>query len=114
MDNSIPLHRAESVKGEYRTDSEAVNQAMEKFVAWEEHGSQAFTQDDYDILFQAGVFEHGAGAERFCGAVFRWGPVPGERKSVLSGEDVSPRKRITGEPDLRGSQRIVYGGSSGK
>lgn len=97
----------------YRSDQEAIEQALAKFHRWADHGSSVFTQDDYDILFQAGAFEWHDLAEKFMDAVYRLGPVPGERKSDLTGEDVSPRKQITGRPDLRGSQRIVYGGNRG-
>ena len=110
MDNSIPFHRPEKPEYEYRSDSEAIVRAMEKFETWEETGAPVFTQDDYAILFQAGVFEYGGNAERFCNAVFNYGPVPGERVSELTGEDVAPRP-ATGEVDYRGSQRIVHGGS---
>lgn len=110
MDNSIPFHRPEEPDKQewaYRSDSEAIEQAMEKFAVWEETGGGSFSQDDYDILFQAGVFEYGANAERFCAAVFKNGPVPGARVSRLTGEDVAPRP-ATGEVDYRGSQRITH------
>ena len=110
MDNSIPFTRPEKPEYKYRSDDEAIQQAHEKFLAWAETGSPVFTQDDYAILFQAGVFEYGANAERFCSAVFEHGPVPGERTSLLTGEDVAPRP-ATGEIDYRGSQRIIHGGS---
>ena len=110
-DSSIPFHRAKKPDGwEYRTDEEAVRGAYEKFLEWSETGAPVFDQDDYAILFQAGVFEYGYNAEKFCDTVFRLGPVPGERTSELSGESVSPRP-ATGEVDLRGSQRIVPGGA---
>ena len=107
MDNSIPFYNPEKPEYEYRSDDQAIEQAMEKFTVWEETGAGPFNQDDYAILFQAGVFEYGANAERFCAAVFRNGPVPGERVSHLTGEDVAPRP-ATGEVDYRGSQRITY------
>ena len=110
MDNSIPFNRPEKPEYEYRSDSEAIDLAMEKFEVWEETGGGSFNQDDYAILFQAGVFEYGGHAERFCDAVFKHGPIPGERVSELSGEDVAPRP-ATGEVDYRGSQRIIHGGS---
>lgn len=109
MDNSIPFHRPEEPGYEYRSDSQAIKQAMEKFTVWEETGAGPFNQDDYAILFQAGVFEHGANAERFCAAVFRNGPIPGERPPHLTGENVAPRP-ATGKVDYRGSQRIMPGG----
>ena len=112
MDNSIPFHRekTEPLNYQYRSDEEAIEGAYEKFTRWAETGSSVFNQDDYAILFQAGVFEYGADAELFCNAVFRWGPIPGERTSELTGEDVAPRP-ATGEVDYRGSQRIVHGGT---
>lgn len=110
MDNSIPFYRPETTEYEYRSDDAAIEQAMEKFDTWAETGAGGFNQDDYAILFQAGVFEYGANAERFCAAVFKNGPVPGERASLLTGEDVAPRP-ATGEVDYRGSQRITYEGS---
>lgn len=110
---SIPFNREDGYQ-QYdnieRTDELAIKQALERFAAWAETGSPVFGQDDYDILFQAGTFEHGGNAEAFCAAVFRWGPVPGERTSELSGESVAPRP-ATGEVDFRGSQRIVQGGT---
>lgn len=107
MDNSIPFNRPEKPEYKYRSDGEAIDNAMAHFAEWEETGQGGFDQDDYAILFQAGVFEYGANAERFCAAVFRHGPVPGERRSELTGEDVAPRP-ATGEVDYRGSQRITY------
>ena len=112
MDNSIPFHRPEEPDKQewaYRSDSEAIDQAVLRFEVWEETGSPVFTQAEYDILFQAGVFDYGGMAERFCEAVYRLGPVPGNRKSELSGEDVAPRP-ATGEVDYRGSQRVIHGG----
>lgn len=113
-DNSIPFYNGDSDKKDkefvYRSDEEAIQQAYEKFLGWAETGSPVFTQDDYAILFQAGTFEYGKNAEQFCDAVFRWGPIPGERTSQLSGESVAPRP-ATGEVDFRGSQRIVPGGT---
>lgn len=96
---------------EYRSDKQAVREALDRFNTWYETGAEVFSQNDYDILFQAGAFELNRLAEQFCEAVYLHGPVPGERRSELTGEDVAPRNAATGKPDLRGSQRIVYGGN---
>ena len=98
---------------EYRSDNKAIKQALERFDVWYETGAGVFSQNDYDILFQAGTFEYNRRAEQFCEAVYLFGPVPGERRSELTGEDVAPRNAATGQPDLRGSQRIVHGGNRG-
>ena len=113
MDNSIPFYRDEEKPREqfvYRSDDQALDEAAARFEKWAVDGVPGFNQDDYDILFQAGVFEHGEAAETFCRAVFVRGPVPGDRKPLLTGEDVAPRP-ATGEVDYRGSQRIIEGGS---
>lgn len=60
----------------YRSDEEAIRQAMDKFYEWANTGKPVFRLADYAILFQAGVFEYGAECEEFCAAIYRWGPIP--------------------------------------
>lgn len=110
--NNKPKDPDES-EWEYRSDNQAIKEALSRFDVWLDTGAEVFSQSDYDILFQAGTFEYGRRAEQFCEAVYLHGPVPGARRSELTGEDVAPRNAATGKPDLRGSQRIVYGGNRG-
>lgn len=62
---------------EVRLDKDVIREAFEKFKEFEKIGAHSeFTHDDYMILFQAGYFEYGAKAERFCRAIYKHGPIP--------------------------------------
>lgn len=63
----------------YRSDKEAIDQALVKFEEWWLTGAKVFDLDDYAILFQAGVFEFGKRTEQLCEAIYLHGPITGGR-----------------------------------
>lgn len=63
-------------------DSKVITKKLRLFNEWYDTGAPVFDRDDYAVLFQAGTFEYGRECEKFCEAVYKYGPVPESPRST--------------------------------